>query len=72
MNIKSLLPGLGPEEIGQYLRKEIEEGLSPVLEKADTLNEDLNRLIQVMERIELLLKKFEPLAKLLHKIPFLR
>jgi hypothetical protein len=72
MKLKGLVPGLDPDDLGKYLKKELKEGISPVLEKADSLRDDLNRLIEVMERIEAVLKKLEPLANLIRRIPFLR
>lgn len=72
MKLKGILPSLDPEDLGKYLKKELQEGMSPVLDKADDLNENLNHLIEVMERIEQVLKKLEPLANLIQKIPFLK
>lgn len=72
MKLKGLVPGLDPDDLGKYLKKELKEGISPVLDKADTLNDNLNHLIEVMERIESALKKLEPLANLIRNIPFLR
>ena len=72
MKLKGLVPGLDPDDLGKYLKKELKEGISPVLDKADSLNNNLNHLIEVMERIESVLKKLEPLANLLSRIPFLK
>jgi hypothetical protein len=72
MNLKGFVPGLNPDDLGKYLKNELKEGISPVLEKTESLNDNLSHLIEVMERIEAVLKKLEPLANLLSKIPFLR
>lgn len=72
MNLKGLVSGFDPDDLGKYFKNELKEGISPVLEKTESLNDNLNHLIEVMERIESILKKLEPLANLLSKIPFLK
>jgi hypothetical protein len=57
---------------GTFLKKEMEEAISPVTVRVDKLEKKLDLLLLSLERIEKLLIAMQPLAKVLNKLPFLK
>ena len=57
---------------GAYLRKELEEGLSPITKRVDALEKKLDLLILTAQRIEALLNAMKPVVDLIKKIPFIK
>jgi hypothetical protein len=55
---------------GAYLKRELEEGLEPLLTRVDRLEKKLELLFTTMERVEAMLTKLQPLLNLLKKLPF--
>ena len=55
---------------GAYLKKELEEGLGPILQRVDALEKKLDLLILTVQRVETLLKTMKPVVDLIKKIPF--
>jgi tetrahydromethanopterin S-methyltransferase subunit B len=57
---------------GAVLRQEIEEGLSPITERVDRLEEKVDTLITLLKSIDDNLKKLQPLYDFLVKLPFFK
>ena len=57
---------------GAYLKKELEEGLGPILQRVDALEKKLDLLILAAQRIEALLNTIKPVVDLIKKIPFVK
>ena len=57
---------------GAYLKKELEEGLGPILQRVDALEKKLDLLILAAQRIEALLNAIKPVVDLIKKIPFVK
>ena len=57
---------------GAYLRKELEEGLSPITKRVDALEKKLDQIILAAQRIEALLNAMKPVVDLIKKIPFIK
>jgi Tfp pilus assembly protein PilN len=57
---------------GAFLKKELEEAVSPVTDRVDRLEKKLDLLILAIGRVEALLKSIQPMVALLKKLPFLK
>ena len=57
---------------GAYLKQELEEGLEPITKRVERLEKKIDMLLLLMERIDVNLKKLQPLYDLLVKIPFFK
>ena len=60
------------DDPGAYLKKELEEGLGPILQRVDALEKKLDLLILAAQRIEALLNAIKPVVDLIKKIPFVK
>ena len=74
MKLDGVLSGLvGPSgDPGAFLKKELEEAISPVTDRVDRLEKKLDLLILAIGRVEALLKSIQPMVALLKKLPFLK
>jgi hypothetical protein len=57
---------------GAYLKKELEQGLEPIIKRVDALEKKLDLLILTAQRIEALLNAMKPVVELIKKIPFIK
>jgi chaperonin cofactor prefoldin len=73
MRIDKLVAGIADSgDLGSALRKELEEGISPVTERVDKLEKKIDMLILTMRSIDESLKKLQPLYDLVVKLPFFK
>ena len=74
MNLDGVLSGLvgSSGDPGAFLKKELEEAISPVTDRVDSLEKKLDTLILIAHRIEDLLIKMKPLTDLILKLPFFK
>ena len=74
MKLDNVLSGIvgSSGDPGAFLKKELEQGLGPVLERVDRLEKKLDLLILAINRVEGLLKSIQPMVALLKKLPFLK
>jgi hypothetical protein len=63
---------MGSGDPGSFLKQELEEGLEPITSRVDDLEKKLDRILSTLVKIEVTLKKIEPVAQLLNKLPFLK
>lgn len=66
----NIAKGLG--DPGAFLKAELEEGLEPITKRVDALEKKIDMAIILMRSIDESLKKLQPLADLLNKLPFVR
>ncbi len=57
---------------GAYIKQEIEEGLGPITQRIDRLEEKVDTLITLLKSIDDNLKKLQPLYDFLVKLPFFK
>ncbi len=73
MRIDKLVAGIADSgDLGSALRKELEEGISPITERVDKLEKKIDMLILTMRGIDESLKKLQPLYDLVVKLPFFK
>jgi hypothetical protein len=73
MRIDKLVAGIADSgDLGSALRKELEEGISPITERVDKLEKKIDMLILTMRSIDESLKKLQPLYDLVFKLPFFK
>jgi chaperonin cofactor prefoldin len=73
MRIDKLVAGIADSgDLGSALRKELEEGISPITERVDKLEKKIDMLILTMRSIDESLKKLQPLYDLVVKLPFFK
>ena len=57
---------------GDYLKKELQESISPITDRVTALEKKLDLLILTAQRIEELLKAMKPVVDLIKRIPFIK
>ena len=57
---------------GDYLKKELQESISPITDKVTALEKKLDLLILTAQRIEALLNAMKPVVDLIKRIPFIK
>ena len=57
---------------GAFIRKELEEGISPITDRVDKLEKKIDMLILAMRSIDESLKKLTPLYDFVIKLPFFK
>jgi hypothetical protein len=73
MRIDKLVAGIADSgDLGSALRKELEEGISPITERVDKLEKKIDMLILTMRSIDESLKKLQPLYDLVVRLPFFK
>jgi hypothetical protein len=74
MSVLGALSGLSgaSSDPGGFLKKELEEAISPVTDRVDRLEKKLDLLILAIGRVEALLKTVQPMVDILRKLPFLK
>ena len=73
MRIDKIVNGIAQSgDPGAYLRNEIEEGISPITDRVDKLEKNIDMLILLMRSIDDNLKRLQPLYDLIIKLPFLK
>ena len=74
MKLDGVLSGLvgSSGDPGKFLKQELQEAISPVTDRVDSLEKKLDTLILIAHRIEDLLIKMKPLTDLILKLPFFK
>jgi tetrahydromethanopterin S-methyltransferase subunit B len=73
MRIDKLVAGIADSgDLGSSLRRELEEGISPITERVDKLEKKIDMLILTMRSIDESLKKLQPLYDLVVRLPFFK
>jgi hypothetical protein len=73
MRIDKLVAGIADSgDPGAYLKQEIEQGLEPITKRVERLEKKIDMLILLMEKIDVSLKKLQPLYDLVVKLPFFK
>jgi len=73
MRIDKLVAGIADSgDLGSALRKELEEGISPITERVDKLEKKIDMLILLMKSIDDNLRKLQPLYDLVVRLPFFK
>jgi hypothetical protein len=73
MRIDKLVAGIADSgDLGSALRKELEEGISPITERVDKLEKKIDMLILLMKGIDDNLLKLQPLYNLVVRLPFFK
>lgn len=73
MNFDKLVGGIAQSgDPGAYIRKELEEGISPITERVDRLEKKIDMLILTMKSIDESLKRLQPLYDFVTKLPFFK
>ena len=74
MKLDSVLSGLvgSSADPGAFLKQELQEAISPVTDRVDSLEKKLDTLVLTAHRIEDLLIKMKPLTDLILKLPFFK
>ncbi len=73
MRIDKLVAGIADSgDLGSALRKELEEGISPITDRVDKLEKKIDMLILTMKSIDESLKKLQPLYDLVIRFPFFK
>jgi hypothetical protein len=73
MRIDKLVSGIADSgDLGSALRKELEEGISPITDRVDKLEKKIDMLILLMKSIDDNLRKLQPLYDLVVKLPFFK
>jgi hypothetical protein len=73
MKIGKLVEGFAESgDPGDFIRKELEEGISPITDRVDKLEKKIDMLILLMKSIDDNLRKLQPLYDLVVKLPFFR
>ena len=57
---------------GDYLKKELQESISPITDRVTALEKKLDLLILTAQRIEALLNAIKPVVDLIKRIPFIK
>jgi hypothetical protein len=57
---------------GAYIKQELEEGLEPITQRIERLEEKVDMLIFLLKSIDGNLKKLQPLYDLIIKLPFFK
>jgi hypothetical protein len=57
---------------GAYLKKELQESISPITDRVTALEKKLDLLVLTAQRIEALLNSMKPVVDLIKKIPFIK
>lgn len=57
---------------GDYLKKELQESISPITDRVTALEKKLDLLILTAQRIEALLNSMKPVVELIKRIPFIK
>jgi len=57
---------------GDYLKKELQESISPITDRVTALEKKLDLLILTAQRIEALLNAMKPVVDLIKRIPFIK
>lgn len=57
---------------GAYIRRELEEGITPITERVDKLEKKIDMLILTMKSIDESLRKLQPLYDFVTKLPFFK
>jgi hypothetical protein len=57
---------------GAYIKQELEEGLEPITQRIERLEEKVDMLIFLLKSIDGNLKKLQPLYDLIVKLPFFK
>jgi hypothetical protein len=57
---------------GAYIKQELEEGLEPITQRIERLEEKVDMLILLLKGIDGNLKKLQPLYDLIVKLPFFK
>jgi hypothetical protein len=57
---------------GDYLKKELQESISPITDRVTALEKKLDLLVLTAQRIEALLNSMKPVVDLIKKIPFIK
>lgn len=70
-NVLNIISEAG-DDPGQFLKKELEEGLGPITKRVDALEKKLDLLLLTAKRIEDLLTAMKPVVDLIKKIPFIK
>jgi hypothetical protein len=73
MNFNKVVSGIAQSgDPGAYIRREVEEGLSPITERVDRLEKKIDLLILTIQRVEEGLRKIQPLYDFVSKLPFFK
>jgi hypothetical protein len=73
MNFDKLLGGVAQSgDPGAFLRKEVEESISPITNRVDRLEKKIDLLILTMKGIETSLDRLQPLYDFVIKLPFFK
>jgi hypothetical protein len=73
VRIDKLVAGIADSgDLGSALRKELEEGISPITDRVDKLEKKIDMLILTMKSIDESLKKLQPLYDLVIRFPFFK
>jgi hypothetical protein len=73
MRIDKLVAGIADSgDPGAYLKQEIEQGIEPITKRIERLEKKIDMLILLMEKIDVSLKKLQPLYDLMVKLPFFK
>jgi hypothetical protein len=73
MRIDKLVAGIADSgDLGSALRKELEEGISPITERVEKLEKKIDMLILLMKSIDDNLRKLQPLYDLVVRLPFFK
>jgi len=73
VRIDKLVAGIADSgDPGAYLKQEIEQGLEPITKRVERLEKKIDMLILLMEKIDVSLKKLQPLYDLVVKLPFFK
>lgn len=63
---------LGGQNLGESLKTELSEVLSPLTDQVTRLEKKLDLLLLTLDRIEGLLVSIQPLIRYLNKLPFFK
>lgn len=73
MNFDKLVGGISQSgDPGAFVRKELEEGISPITDRVDRLEKKIDMLILTMKSIDESLKRLQPLYDFVVKLPFFK